>query len=242
MSVMLTVMASAAAVARDYTLASPDGRNVLSVSAGGSQVYLKLCVDGVEQCSFPELSMTVDGKRWDGSDKVRGAKCSSVDEKVDCIVPRRFSSLRNNFNSLALDFRDYTLEFRAYNDGIAYRFVGKKSMVAEIDESSSVMFPADFESYTLMTDNYQNWFEKPYTIAPISGQDSSMVSMCPLMVNTDICHLLFADANLYDYAGFFMRPCQGGFTMEWPKYPATYEMVDWNNKRYAVDRHDYIEQ
>lgn len=231
---------STAVFTKDYALVSPDRKNVLTLSVGGNRICFKLCVDGVEQCTFPELSMTVDGKKWGGAGRVRAVKRESVDEKTDFIVPRRFSSMKNTFNALTLKFKDYDLDFRAYNDGIAYRFHGKKDAVAEINESASVEFPSDYESYTLLTEHYQNWFEKTYSIAPISKQDSSLVSMCPLMVNTENCHLLFADANLYNYAGFFMRSGHNGFTMEWPKYPATYEMVDWNNKRYAVDRYDYI--
>lgn len=225
--------------AKDYSLFSPDGRNVITVTAG-TNLSLTLSVDGVKQCTFPEVSMKLSASQWGCGDKVKSVKRESVDETVDFVVPRRFASLKNTYNALTLRFKDYDVEFRAYNDGVAYRFVGKKDDVAEINESASVVFPSDYESYTLLTGNYQNWFEKNYTIAPVSRQDSTLVSMCPLMVNTENSHLLFADANLYDYAGFFMRPRHDGFKMEWPLYPATYEMVDWNNKRYAVDRHDYI--
>ena len=237
--IALLFSASAMMSAKDYVLASPDGKNVVTVAAG-AKLGLSLCVDGIGQCAFPEISMKVADAQWGCGDKLQGVRRASVDEKVDFIVPRRFASMDNKYNALTLRFKDYDLELRAYNDGIAYRFVGKKSMVAEIDESASVVFPSDYECYAPLTDNYQNWFEKPYTIAPVSKLDSTKVSMCPLMVNTENCHLLFADANLYDYAGFFMRPDHNGFRMEWPKYPATYEMVDWNNKRYAVDRFDYI--
>lgn len=241
-SVIIALMSFAFlfASAKDYSLASPDEKNVVKLSAGNGQLVWSLSVDEVLQCTFPELSMTVNGKSWRGAEGVQGVRRSSVDEAVDFIVPRRFSSMKNTFNALILKFEDYDIELRAYNDGVAYRFVGKKDVVAEINESASVVFPSDYESYTLLTDNYQNWFEKTYTIAPLSRQDTSMISICPLMVNTENCHLLFADANLYNYAGFFMRPKHDGFKMEWPMYPATYEMVDWNNKRYAVDRHDYI--
>lgn len=237
--ITLLLPASVMMTARDYVLASPDGKNVVTVSSG-EKAGLSICVDGVEQLSFSGLAMKVGGTRWGLDGKIQSVKRESVDEEVDFVVPRRFSRMRNTYNSLRLRFRDYDFELRSYNDGIAYRFVGKKDAVAEIDESASVVFPSDYECYASLTDNYQNWFEKPYTIAPVSELDSSMVSMCPLMVNTENCHLLFADANLYDYAGFFMRPSRRGFTMEWPKYPATYEMVDWNNKRYAVERYDYI--
>lgn len=236
----LFALASTFVPGKDYTLASPDLKNMLTVSAGDAGLGIELSVDGVAQCTFQEPSMIVNGEKWDGAGKIRRVNYNAVDEKVDFVVPRRFSHMNNTYNAMRLEFDGYDLEFRAYNDGIAYRFVGKKDIIAEIDESASVVFPSDYECYAPLTDNWQNWFEKPYTIAPISKLDSSKVSMCPLMVNTGNSHLLFADANLYDYAGFFMRPNHNGFRMEWPKYPATYEMVDWNNKRYAVDRFDFI--
>lgn len=238
--IFLILLSSAISHAKSYSLTSPDGNKVVLVSADSKGFSWTLSVDGIPQCTFPDLSMKVGQSVWDGADKVLGVKRGSNYEDVDFVVPRRFASMQVSYNWLTLRFREYDLELRAYNDGVAYRFVGKKAAEAEICESATVTFPADYESYTLLTDNYQNWFEKTYTIAPLSQQDSSQVSMCPLMVNTDNCHLLFADANLYNYAGFFMRPAGCGFKMEWPQYPATYEMVDWNNKRYAVDRQDYI--
>ena len=210
--IALLLSASALITARDYVLASPDGKNVVTVKSG-EQPGLSVCVDGIEQFSFTGLSMRVGDVRWGLDGKLQSVKRESVDEDVEFVVPRRFARMRNTYNSLSLRFRDYDIELRAYNEGVAYRFVGKKDAVAEIDESVSLVFPSDYECYAPLTDNFQNWFEKPYTIAPVSRLDSSMVSMCPLMANTENCHLLFADANLYDYAGFFLRPGHNGFTL-----------------------------
>ena len=87
--ITLLLLASVMMTARDYVLASPDGKNVVTVSSG-EKAGLSICVDGVEQLSFSGLAMKVGGTRWGLDGKIQSVKRESVDEEVDFVVPRRF--------------------------------------------------------------------------------------------------------------------------------------------------------
>ena len=91
-----------------------------------------------------------------------------------------------------------------------------------------------------MTKELQNWYEEDYTIAPLSALPEDMMSLTPLMVTTDNSYLLFAEADLYDYSGSYLRPVEGGFDLVWSDYPSKEEFFDGTNKLYAVERYDYI--
>ena len=60
--IALLLSASALITARDYVLASPDGKNIVTVKSG-VQPGLSVCVDGIEQFSFTGLSMRVGDVR-----------------------------------------------------------------------------------------------------------------------------------------------------------------------------------
>ena len=104
--IALLLSASALITARDYVLASPDGKNIVK---SGEQPGLSVCVDGIEQFSFTGLSMRVGDARWGLDGKLQSVKRESVDEDVEFVVPRRFARMRNTYNSLSLRFRDYDI-------------------------------------------------------------------------------------------------------------------------------------
>ena len=58
----------------------------------------------------------------------------SFNEKADFVVPRKFNHIQDCYNQLLLQYKDYSIEFRAYNDGIAYRFIGNSTGTSTIDE------------------------------------------------------------------------------------------------------------
>ena len=184
--------------------------------------------------------MTVNNDKWGSGDKLQKAVRNSVDEPVEYVVARKYKATSNKYNQLSLRFKGYEVEFRAYNDGVAYRFVGKSGAVAEVNECAGYRFDKDYSTYALMTKELQNWYEEDYTVAPISALPKDMMSLTPLMVATDNSSLLFAEADLYNYSGSYMLPVDGGFDLVWANYPSQEKYFDGTNKLYAVERYDYI--
>lgn len=228
------------ATVKIYELKSPDGVNEITVNYDGIDLSYSLKRNGELQFSTLPLRMVVGDDVWGSGDKVRRVLHKSVHQTVNYIVPRKYRQVSDSYNSMILAFNVYDLEFRAYNDGVAYRFVGKKSVEAEINEASGYRFDKDYMSYSLLTQELQNWYEEDYTIAPISNLSKEKMSITPLMVTTNNSHLLFAEANLYNYSGSYLRPTGDGFDLVWANYPAKEEYFDGTNKRYAVERYDYI--
>ena len=228
------------AVGKDWTLNSPDGRNAMTISYDGTELTYSLSRDGVFQYATVPFTMTVNNDKWGSGDKLQKAVRNSVDEPVEYVVARKYKATSNKYNQLSLRFKGYEVEFRAYNDGVAYRFVGKNGTIAEINECAGYRFDKDYSTYALMTKELQNWYEEDYTVAPISALPKDKMSLTPLMVNTDNSYLLFAEADLYNYSGSYMLPVDGGFDLVWANYPSQEKFFDGTNKLYAVERYDYI--
>ena len=149
-------------VAKIIEAGSPDKKNVITIETD-NQVSYSLSRNGTKILDTCPLSLTVGNDTW-GTDKCRKVTRKSVSEKVEFIVPRKYKETVDNYNQVELIYKDYKIEFRVYNDGVAYRFVSTANNKQPVKkESVSFCFGQDHTSYTLLTDQLQNWFEQDYT-------------------------------------------------------------------------------
>ena len=229
----------------DYTgqglsLFSPDCRNRFDASYENGKLCFKLLRDRREILSSAPASMQCGSWNWAAGNPLVTVRRGSFEETVDFPVQRKYASVDNIYNSLFLDFGGYEVEMRAYDSGVAYRFVGKTPGVDKVCEKGGWRFPEDSESYTLLVDKQQNWFEENYTEAALSALPKDKFSMIPVLVKSRGVNVLLTEADTRGYAQPYLRPTGDGFDAEYPLYPSKEEMIEWNNKRYAVERFPYI--
>lgn len=197
-------------VAKIIEAGSPDKKNVITIETD-NQVSYSLSRNGTKILDTCPLSLTVGNDTW-GTDKCRKITRKSVSEKVEFIVPRKYKETVDNYNQVELIYKDYKIEFRIYNDGVAYRFVSTANNKQPVKkESVSFRFGQDHTSYTLLTDQLQNWFEQDYTVKPINALPKDSFSVAPVMVEVDKYKVLLAEANLYNYPGMYLQPAQESF-------------------------------
>lgn len=225
---------------RSIDLTSPDGSNTVTIETGGPSVKYSLTRNGDLLLSGCEVSMTVGDAVW-GAGKCTAGKVRTVSETVDFTVQRKYPSLDVTYNTLTLKFKGYSIEFRAYDEGIAYRFVSTTDNQAPVKAEKAVFsFAGDWTSYTLLTDQLQNWFEFNYSHLKLSELPSDKFSLAPVMVEAGDYRLLLSEANLYHYSGLYLKPTGRGFEGLFAYYPEKEELIEGGNKIYAVERKDCI--
>ena len=225
---------------RNVTLASPDGRNVLTIGIG-ENVTFSVSKDGRELMPGCSLSMSVGDEEWGtgGDYVIRSSR--TVNEHIEFEVPRKCRSADISYNKLELESDDHKIEFRAYDNGVAYRFVSTSDNRSPVrDEKSVFSFSGNWPSYTLMTDNVENWFEFNYTYSPLEDLSSDKFSILPVMVEAGDSYILLSETDLSGYAGMFLKPSGKGFESLFAKYPEKEEIFEGGNRLSAVSRQDYI--
>ena len=226
-------------VAKIIEAGSPDKKNVITIETD-NQVSYSLSRNGTKILDTCPLSLTVGNDTW-GTDKCRKITRKSVSEKVEFIVPRKYKETVDNYNQVELIYKDYKIEFRIYNDGVAYRFVSTANNKQPVKkESVSFRFGQDHTSYTLLTDQLQNWFEQDYTVKPINALPKDSFSVAPVMVEVDKYKVLLAEANLYNYPGMYLQPAQESFHGIFANYPDKEVPYEGDNKIYVSTRKDYL--
>ena len=223
------------------SVVSPDGRNRVEVSHDGETLCYEVFRNGDRILAPSPLSMTVEGRIWGAEARPRKVVRRSVERTERPVVARKSAELRDAYGEAALHFRGYRVEVRAYDDGVAYRFVGATPGEGRVErETVSYRFDGDYPSYTLLTKELQNWFEEDYTERRLGALPADSLSIAPVMVRVGRYGVLLAEANLYSYPGLYLRPAGLGFEGVQAAYPSREELRDGTNKLYAVEREPWL--
>lgn len=222
------------------TLLSPGGINRVEVKRGEKGTFMTVYRHGREILSSATFSMDCGELIWNCEGAPVSVTRTVNDNLVEFPVPRKYPSARDFYNEMILDYGGYEVQFRAYDAGVAYRFVGKTDIKAPVNEKGGWRFSPDCQSYTLLVENSQNWFEENYTEAMIGDLPKDKISMIPVLVKSEGVNILLTEADIHHYAQGYLRPTGDGFDAEYPLYPVKEEYREWNNKRYVVERAPYI--
>lgn len=225
---------------KKQSLSSPDGRNMVEIEIGKIISY-NVKRDGNQIIASSTISMETDKGTWGVNSKLSKVERKRVKEIVDFPVPRKYHQTENNYNSMMLSFKEFKIEFRAYDEGVAYRFVGTEKGIGEIrGETVEYTFDNNYQSYTLLTNRLENWYEENYTIAKLDELPQDQFSMAPVMVEVGKYKVLLAESDLTNYGGLYLQPSKRTFKGVFPYYPNQEEVQPGRNKIYTTKREDYI--
>jgi alpha-glucosidase len=225
---------------QNQVLVSPDGKNVVGIFTEGDLSYSVKHNDKTILERSP-LSMKVGDEDWGINSKVLKIDRQFINDKIVYTVPRKYKMASDQYNKLILTYKDFRVEFRAYNDGIVYRFSGRKDLVRPVSrEIVCYNFPENYKTYTLLTGKLQNWFEENYTIRNIEELPVDSFSITPVMVCAGSCKLLLAEANLSNYPGMYLQPAGKSFKGLFAYYPLKEELLEDGNKLYAAERENFL--
>ena len=158
--------------------------------------------------------------------------------------------MAEKYNAATLDFKGgYSIEFRAYNDGIAYRFIGKQKQPLEVrDEEVVYNFPFDATAYVPYAkgrkdDPYFNSFENEYAKVKLSEVDKNKIAFLPLVVDLgDNVKVCITESDLEQFPGLYLVAGEGNALKgSHAKYPKTQKQGGHNELQMVIsEREDFI--
>ena len=248
--VLALVAAGSLALAKDYTVTSPDGHLSVKVDVGKALTY-SIARDGVVLIEPSRLQLTLqDGKCWGPDARVRKVSRRSVDDTVEAPLFKR-SAVRDHFNEMSLLTKDFVLVFRAYDDGIAWRFRPLKPVTVKA-EDISFSFADDWTAYVPFvnqhTESLETQFfssqEAQYNHDRISGWRKDRLAFLPITVDAPGgVKLCIVEADLIDYPGMYLHNGDGGRTLKgvFAPVPDKYKAEDGRSfQRLIESRKDVI--
>lgn len=212
----------ALSAATRYTVSSPDGKTVVTVSVGTNLSY-SVAVDGKVVLDDCAIALQLPSETLGTNAKVRQAKVKRIRETIRPVVPLVQAEVDNHCNQLSMAFvGGYAVDFRAYDGGVAYRFsTTRKGQVEIVDERCEVRLPAGSTAVVSPVGGFKSSCEEIYqTLSPSALAQTGQMTYLPVLIDTGQgCKLLFSESDLRDYPGMFLKGGDGGFTSVFPPCP-----------------------
>lgn len=239
---------------KQITAASPDGRITATVSLGDKLSY-SITHDGQSMLENSPISLTLsNGEVWGEKPQLS----QSLQKNIKQTIPSPFyrkEAVEDEYTQLTLHFKkQWSIEFRIYNDGVAYRFVNKRTKPFTIEsEEVSYSFSNDLIAtvpYVQVGEdgNYEsqfhNSFENTYSIDKISKLNKERLMLLPLVVDAGngkkIC---ISEADLESYPGLYLTNAKEHHTLSgvFAPYPRSSEQGGHNMLQFRVtEREPYM--
>lgn len=241
--VLLLVVSNQLIAQKPIDLQSPNGQLKVSVTLS-DKIYYSIASGGKYLLTRNHLGLSLNNGELGINPKLTSSKKTKVEEVIKPYLPVKFSTVRSVFNSLTLNFKgNFSVEFRAYDDGVAYRFITKKSGDIEIiNEDFSINFPEDYLLNLQQTGDFNTSSEEPYThIASAGWKATEKMSTLPVLIATKNKYkILISESDLSDYPGLFLKGTgNNGAVGTFPKAPLEFG-PDSDRSQKIVKSADYI--
>ena len=238
--------------AKDYTVSSPNGKNVatvddslnITVSHSGKQV-MTIKADQT-YCLFPhwEQSVPTLGTKHSHAGTVKGARASRIAESIQAPFYRQ-RKIDIEGKQIDLKLRDgFGMQVRAYDEGVAYRFytTNKKGTIIA-DETADFHFPENAKAWLAYSTND----EKPFAMAFQNYYDETHLSKAkdkyiflPATIESGDVKVTILESDLRAYPGMFVKADGLHLRAAFAKYPKRMDYYKWRGMSYVAETEDYI--
>jgi len=235
-------------------LSSPNGKLEVKVSLNrGIEYEVYHGQDKILNKSSISIQL-MDGSSLGSNPRLKKLLRRSSSDSISAPFYKR-SEILDEYNEMLLQFRDsYDVVFRAYDEGVAYRFISRKSGPLQItNEQAEFNFPEDFKAYipyiqlqkNSLEEQMYTSFENTYSYLSLSEWDKERLAFLPLLVEHNngkkVC---ITEADLIDYPGMFLNPndkVNNSLKGVFANYPKRIKQGGHNNlQEEVVERESYL--
>ena len=229
----LFFMMGGSAMAKDYTVTSPNGKNVATVD---DSLSITVSHSG-------KTVVTVKARQ----DFVGNKKLVETKHISETIVTPfyRQSEIRTEGNQMDLKLSDaFGLQVRACDEGVAYRFytTNKKITIIE-NEMADFVFPDDSKAWLAYSTND----EKPFAMAFQNTYHETLLSetkdkyiFLPATIESGNVKVTILESDLRVYPGMFLKAEGNHLKAAFAKYPKKMAYYKWRGMSYVEETENYI--
>jgi alpha-glucosidase len=202
---------AASAGAATLTVASPDGRNLVTIDS--DKLTYAVSRDGKRVIEASPLGLKLDIGAIGPGAKLSGHTERSVKDTYDIVVGKARSA-PDHFNESALAFAangkapQFQLLVRAYDDGVALRYaVPEQAGLSSFkirSEDTQFNFAKDYDCWGANMGRFDTSFEAEYDKTKASAIRNFHNFIAPLVCKTGSATFAIAESDVKDYPGFFL--------------------------------------
>src|SRR5471032_282937 len=209
----LSAAFSTSAGAQTVKVASPDGRNMVTLDS--DKLTYSVSRDGKPIITASPLGLVLDSIQLGAGARLAGQAASSVNDTYHIVVGKAASAPDHyNQSDLAFTAGDQAFKFnivvRAYDNGVAFRYaVPEQAGVSGFKvrtETTEFRFAKDFDCWGSNIGRFDSSFEAEYDQVKASKIRNSNNFMAPLVCKTSQGQTTFAiaESDVNGYPGFYL--------------------------------------
>jgi alpha-glucosidase len=222
-------LSRSACAADDLTVASPDGRVVISFALKsnpqpylpGVRAYYRLTYGGIPVLTDSPLGLDFEGAPpLDHDFEITGTDRHSHDKtwtnRFGMLrdVPDHYNQLRISLREKQAPGRQVDVIFRAYNEGAAFRYFLPQQSAPEkfnlMAENTGFYFARDASTFALNMHRFNTPYEGEYLPTPLAQIKPASIINLPLLVDIPGGPWVgLLEADLTDYAGMYVGGVPG---------------------------------
>ena len=230
----LFIILGGSAMAKDYTVTSPNGKNVATVN---DSLSITVSHSG-------KTVVTIKARQAHAGNIKKLAGTKHMTETIQAPFYRQ-NKIWTEGNQMDLTLNDgFGLQVRACNEGVAYRFYTTNKKVTIIkDEMADFVFPHDSKAWLAYSTND----DKPFAMAFQNYYDETLLSKAkdkyaflPVTVESGDVKVTILESDLRSYPGMFLKAESNHLKAAFAKYPKKMAYYKWRGMSYVEETEDYI--
>jgi alpha-glucosidase len=227
---------------KDYKVSSPDGKIVVTVSAGPDLKW-SATYEGREIITSVKAGMTLGTNKVLGENEtVKKAVYGQVNQVIEPVVPNKRSKIPDNCNTLLITFKSgFGVQFRAYNDGIAYRFeTFLKDDIIVKNEITELQFPTKSYSWYPLEESFMSHNERTFIHSSLDTISEKHLASLPTLFVANGVNVLLTESDIDDYPGMWLRGAGSGKLIGVHPYYPEEEKLKGDRNLVVTKTKDYI--
>ena len=221
-------------MAKDYTVTSPNGKNVATVN---DSLSITVSHSG-------KTVVTIKARQAHAGNIKKLAGTKHMTETIQAPFYRH-NKIWTEGNQMDLTLNDgFGLQVRACNEGVAYRFYTTNKKVTIIkDEMADFVFPHNSKAWLAYSTND----DKPFAMAFQNYYDETLLSKAkdkyaflPVTVESGDVKVTILESDLRSYPGMFLKAESNHLKAAFAKYPKKMAYYKWRGMSYVEETEDYI--
>lgn len=187
-------------------------------------------------------SMTTEQAKW-GRDRLCSIDRKSVKDTLFPICGKQ-TLLVDEYNEIILTYPRYKVVFRAYNEGVAYRFMGcSDDSLVVYAESAPLRLANDPEVWFADSSVLSSWAIANKHYSHLSAIPNDRFAITPMVMKDSVMGLSYviAESDVQEYPGLYIRKQNDQWGGYWAASPAAEHFGSWGNRVLVpTNRHPWL--
>jgi alpha-glucosidase len=192
---------------KDYKLASPNGKIVITINAG-SELKWSATYEGKEILTSVNAGIVIGNTKFPGvNEPVKKAVPGTSSQILEPVVPNKRSKIQDDYSTLLISYKSgFAIRFRAYNDGVAYRLeTSIKNEIIVNSEITQIEFPKGSFSWYPLEDSFMSHNERLYKYLSLDTIADNDLASLPALFTANGINVLLTESDIDDFPGMWIR-------------------------------------